>query len=505
MSASRAVFNACRLTDRLFVVNPYLPHQNFSSLQLRALALASEIGSGLSPGRRNICVIGGGVAGRTVAAGLLAVGANVSIVDKNRTPFSLYLKAAHRELHPNAIFWPAELPSPTTCLPFLNWGQAPTPKVVENLTAEWDAGFGKKIPINLGTVTDIQEKGGLVQIKLKDGNSISTQICVIATGFTSEISLMSRKTPSYWSLQSVTDSDEEYIVSGSGDGGIIDSVSPFLGLNVTKVAHILAAKLSGTSICEDITQAEEKRIDASIDSGRDSLDPCNFYSTIYLEPAIQKAFDRFLDADHEPKIKLIHETTSAYSSAAAPINKLLLSHFTNNSRRIELIKGRIEERGDKILLVRDVGPPEEIMPSTKLIVRHGARPAIELFLNPLWIDGLRKAADTFRDAAKVRTYDQTVFKWHLNGIGRAEIELSSISDSIRKAIYDASGAFGIRLSNFSIGKKELITAAEVTVDFDTMKDELAAAELQFLPLRVGQVKVVKRPENPFVRGIKYDD
>ena len=59
LERAEAVYRACRVTDRLFAMNPYLPQQNFYSQQLRALALVEVLSElQLQEGWRSVVVVG---------------------------------------------------------------------------------------------------------------------------------------------------------------------------------------------------------------------------------------------------------------------------------------------------------------------------------------------------------------------------------------------------------------------------------------------------------------
>lgn len=71
MTTPADVFDACRLSDRLFVLNPNFKRANFYSQQLRCLALVREMFRRAVLGPPNgirIVVVGAGISGMTASA-----------------------------------------------------------------------------------------------------------------------------------------------------------------------------------------------------------------------------------------------------------------------------------------------------------------------------------------------------------------------------------------------------------------------------------------------------
>jgi len=507
---SAHVYDACKLTDSLFVLNPFLPQQNFYSLQLRALALAAEIAARhFRPGRRRVCVIGAGVAGRTISAAFLTQAASVTVVDKQPVDFACYQNAVHRELHPNIIFWPFQEPMPATALPFLNWAQAPVTEVVDALRKEWDETFARRITFIPEKVDEIDRTTAPLRIKLCDaeGTVIHADICVLATGFAAERQFGRLQTPSYWSPSSIVEAGDEVLVSGSGDGGLIDALSPILGKDVTKAAHILATRLSKKPIKADVKAVEEDRGLRTIAGTKDSDDPCAFYSTVHLEEEDAEELDPFIKRKPLPRVTLLHESTSAYSFTAAPINKLLLSHFSNGPARcVTHVKGTLEEIDDKATMVPERGMSECIEPSTrfaKVMLRHGAPPAAEDILDPPDMVRLGELSIRHVDAATLPGYDHVRYKWSRKGVGSAAVSRKALVDSIRRSLDMIARAYDLNFSNIQIHPTNI-------EDGDPIKINLPSADIKkaegfdLFPLMVGPT-IVELGAPDATRDIEYED
>lgn len=508
---SAHVYEACKLTDSLFVFNPFLPQQNFYSQQLRALALASEIADRhLTPGHRQVCVIGAGVAGRTIAAAFRSLEAGVTIVDKEKVDFAPYRNATHRELHPNIIFWPFQDPTPTTELPFMNWAQAPVTDVVDMLVKEWEVGFAKRVAFIHEEVASIDRTTTPLQIKLSDaqGTVLNADICVVATGFATERQFGKLQTPHYWSPASIVESGKEVMVSGSGDGGLIDALSPILGKDVTKVAHILAARLSKKAIKDDVKAVENERRARVNARTKDSEDSCPFYSTVHLEEEDAEEIEPFLKRDPVPSVTLLHESTSAYSFSAAPINKLLLSHFSNGPGRcVTHVKGTLRTIADRASMVPDSGVHESIeAPTTrfdKVMVRHGAPAAAAKILDDADMVRLNELSVLHPDAAILSGYNSAKYKWTRKGVGKAPISMKVLADSIRDSLDMIARAYDLDISNIRVSPKNIEGDEPIKINLPR-SDTKRAEGFDLFPLMVGPA-LVELGDPDTTRDIDYED
>ncbi|MDA9442735.1 hypothetical protein XH98_27270 [Bradyrhizobium sp. CCBAU 51745] len=507
---SAHVYEACRLTDHLFVFNPYLPQQNFYSQQLRALALAAEITDRhLAPGHRSVCIVGAGVAGRTIAAAFRSLGAGVTIVDKEIVDFSHYRNATHRELHPNIIFWPFQEPTPATELPFMNWAQAPVTEVVEAMKKEWEEGFAKHVAFIHAEVDHIDRTATPIEITLADAKRtvLKADICVLATGFAAERQFGNLQTPPYWSPSSIIESGGEIMVSGSGDGGLIDALSPILGKDVTKAAHILAARLSKKPMKADVKAIEDERRARVVPGTKDSHDLCPFYSAVHLEDEDAEEIRPFIKRSPAPAVTLLHESNSAYSFSAAPINKLLLSHFSNGpSACVTHVKGSLRTVDNRATMVPDAGGSECIEPPTtrfaKVMVRHGAPPAAVRILDDADLARLGELSFEHLDAAILPGYDSAKYGWTRKGVGKAAISMKVLVDSLERSLDSISRAYDLDFSNVRLTRMN-IEGEPIKVNLPPA-DTKRAESFDLFPLMVGPV-LVELGEPDTTRGIDYED
>lgn len=492
-----AVYCSCRISDTLYAMNPFLTQQNFYSQQLRALALVSVIArkNQLRAGKRNVCIVGAGVAGRMLAAAFVSVGASVRLIEARQQPFERYRDATHRELHPNIIFWPRQQPTPATALPFLNWAQSQADMVVEDILDEWNRGFGPKVDLVHGEVVGLQHNAHGVVLQLRGSTNVEADIAVLATGFKTERSFGTLKSPSYWSPNAVANEDEAVLVSGSGDGGLIDVLSPILGAKVTRAAHMLAIALTDSDVKHDILEVEAERALNRIPGTSDSTDPCDFYRKVVFSQETQGKLSSFAVADDrlaKRKITLLHQSTSPYSFTAAPINKLLLAFFSNGTRQyVTAVKGALEAKDDQHKMTREneacvpLDPPSEF---DRIVVRHGAEPAATNLLTKAELANLKENALAYSTAADVSDYDKELFRWTNNGMGKSGVSLATLARAIRKTLHHIGRAYGLDIGNVVIMDECFTNGRSIKIDLDP-EDTRKAEQLRLFPLRLGPTSV----------------
>ncbi|MBV2150066.1 NAD(P)/FAD-dependent oxidoreductase [Sphingobium sp. AS12] len=489
------VYCACRVSDTLYALNPFLTQQNFYSQQLRALALVAVLARKLAPGKRNVCIVGAGIAGRTLAAGFASLGASVRLIEARRTPFERYRNAAHRELHPNIIFWPAQHPTPATALPFLNWAQATADEVVEDIQKEWASGFANKVSLIHDQVTAVHHDAAGITMDLKNGEPIEADLAVLATGFKAERGFGTLDSPSYWSPNAVADESRAILVSGSGDGGLIDVLSPILGTRVTRAAHMLAVALSDSPLKEDVEKVEAERTSKMIAGTRDSEDPCDFYRRVQFAQETQDRLSSLAGSDEHlssRKITLLYQSVSPYSFTAAPINKLLLAYFSNGPRKyVKSVKGELRNGAGRHMMASEDGDSEPVDPPSsfdRVIVRHGAEPAAADLLTRAELASLKVKAVEHSAAADVKDYDKTIFRWTKDGMRKSGVRLEVMTRAIHRTLNHVASAYDLIILNSIIVDECFTNGRPIKIQLGA-DDRKKAEQLRLFPLRMGPTTV----------------
>ncbi len=435
----------------------------------------------------------------------------MTVIERKEKSFEEYRNAAHRELHPNIIFWPEQRPTPTTALPFLNWAQGKADEIVEALRREWEESFQKKVSYINGRVINAEDKGDVVKLDLASGDPIECDICVLAAGYESERKFGQIQSPGYWSPSSVCSEENRVLVSGTGDGGLIDALSAIFGIKVTRAAHALAVSLQGREVCSDVKEVERIRSEKSIDDGRDSSEVCDFYERFRLPTDAAASVDQFL----EPKkrldgvdVTLVHSSTSAYSYSSAPINKLLLSHVAKHrSKAIRIVSGSLEEESGAHFLVDGSSDKKSIDKDSdfeKVIVRHGAAPAISSILSEDQLRSLQQAALDHGHAKDLSVYDRDVFKWTTTGMGRTGASLKLLQRSARSAIASVGKVYEITIEVGSVRLGCFTDNIPIDVWIEDPEERERAERLNLFPMKVGPAEAVLK-RSSIRRGEAADD
>jgi len=211
--------------------------------------------------RKRIAVIGAGFAGMTVAAGLLKkrVNADITVFERRDTVLPLQHGSDSRWLHPHIYDWPSKgSEAYSAALPVLNWTASRASDVVVQVLTEWAEVAGPEhwVPEATMTAPKIRVFCNTRHIQVSDGathlpsmtvewigeerdsgdpavavlggpnpvgESKQFDIVVLAVGF----GLEAGSSTSYWRNETLAQprlgqARRTYIVSGSGDGAMID-------------------------------------------------------------------------------------------------------------------------------------------------------------------------------------------------------------------------------------------------------------------------------------------
>jgi hypothetical protein len=370
---------------------------NFYAQQNRALNLvwalkeAGRIRSGNS-----IAVIGGGVTGLTAAAGLISLGCSVDIYESGAVAIPRQAATQHRLVHPTINAWPSKAPEITTQLPFLEWHVGQCDQIAVSLKEQFESmrGAGSRLIPNI-IVTDIFEVAtDLVMVRPhpEEGRK-SYRLAIIALGFGDEVP--SASFPGgvkYWSPDGLeidrnNNKFDHYIISGCGDGGLIDALRiVHYDFGAGLLAFETAAELYGTPLAEDIESAEAAedpdpvRLESAYAAAAELLRTDPRYERTHQR--LMKSLSRFR------QLVVLTDTkwSPPFSPNAAPIHKLLVAHARRDGR-IKYMSGEVALEES---CYRVKGQPFSPIDKTRVVVRHGAdaRAALVKILTIAEIDDL---------------------------------------------------------------------------------------------------------------------
>ena len=356
----------------------------FQSQQLRGFNLPYllETSSKVSGGKK-VAVIGASFAGIAAATGFCLRDCDVTIIEAQDYAFPLFTGNTQRPIHPNLFKWPSpESKVMMTDLPACNWQYGTPNEVIKQIMGPWPCTneprciYGMRVERLLKGVKDqihlTAKKSGK-----REGKSAFEDmfdIVVIATGFGREAEVTGIESPRYWALDDL-DQDlnsaatvKQYLVSGTGDGAIIDLV------RVATRSFDLNALCAPRSILMDGDfMAEIARIEEAAPSTK--LEASAYFDAAYENLGLPKELARTLRNRSQVVATLnVGLDGVLWNPNAQSINRILL-HALNHLGRFDLILGdlvsgeRMANGNTKVCFNTENG--HEFYEFNKAIVRHG--------------------------------------------------------------------------------------------------------------------------------------
>lgn len=242
--------------QQVFALGNFARQVTFASQQARAFNLIWALfrTNRLAEGQR-VAVVGAGLAGMTAVAAALAKGCEVHLYEQASQPCPLQRGNDIRFIHPNILRWPEEgSETASTDFPFLNWTAANVRGVIKQIDLQWKQHvvnnrrlrqfFNYKINrLYVSPSKSGPQKPWLSANRVVDGDAAGdeagngvnagyvefTYDCVIlAVGFGEERAVVGVPFLSYWENDSLHQETgrgrRSILVSGCGDGGLIDAL-----------------------------------------------------------------------------------------------------------------------------------------------------------------------------------------------------------------------------------------------------------------------------------------
>jgi NB-ARC domain/Tetratricopeptide repeat/Pyridine nucleotide-disulphide oxidoreductase len=211
----------------LYVVGCFERRVTLSSQQVRALNLVyalhheKQLGAGAS-----IAIVGGSAAGMTAAAGAARLGYKVTLLERGDALLP-FLRGNHtRWIHPHIYDWPEEGSERADAgLPLLDWTASLADEVARQIEARWDA-LPERSAIEVHHNARDIVLGPRVSWNADRHYRKPFAGVILAVGFGVERRVEGVPWVSYWDddrlHQPVRGDRERHLVSGCGDGGLID-------------------------------------------------------------------------------------------------------------------------------------------------------------------------------------------------------------------------------------------------------------------------------------------
>ncbi|WP_316235378.1 MULTISPECIES: NAD(P)-binding protein [unclassified Bradyrhizobium] len=360
----------------LYCLGPFPRRVSFSAQQYRALNLVWALHEeNRLKEDSEVAVIGAGLAGLTAAAAFAGYGCKVDLYDQTSATMSKQRHTYHRMVHPSVNQWPERELSFTTELPFLEWYAGACSDIVQTVTDE----FAKLPQVTFfsnheatDVVTVATDRLGLYLEPARTPRP-SYDLVMLTIGFGEEGG-GAFPPIDYWTADSLESLREKggihFIVSGCGDGGLIDALRlVHTNLRRGRLIFETAAALSGTPIAEAIKGAERKvEVTLDLNTLKTTYEQC---AALLDEDSRYADIAKSLSASYVQKATLVflldrrHERP--YSLRAAPIHKLMVAHALR-AGMITYYQGEVTDQGGKIVAGGRTFDPHKC----QVIVRHGA-------------------------------------------------------------------------------------------------------------------------------------
>lgn len=347
-----------------FVIGPFANRVNFASQQRRALNLVWAINDDLikqgdSQGLagKDAVVVGAGLAGLTASLALSTFDCSSWVLEQADGAFAGMKAANHRYIHPTINYWPQEAIDPATLLPFFNWHYGRCDTVLERLYTEWDnrkGGYVKGITLGC-TVRKFRYENDkwIIEADLEDGATLLQReydVLILASGFGQENFTDGSDEISYWDAENdvigeiqsgVAPTCQHYIVSGTGDGGIIEVLRLlYKEFEAGGIEGCAASAIRNTDVPQKIKviekQVQNELTDAILHDGfplKDEIrnDICerlwDAYYTVVSEGRLGQTFVEKMEEIRTdvPKVTLLGQWSSPLDFPLSPYHKLLLT------------------------------------------------------------------------------------------------------------------------------------------------------------------------------------
>ena len=379
----------------VFVLGSLERRVTLYSQQVRALNLIHALfeQGRLRQGER-VAVVGGGGAGIMAAAGASLKGCKVSLLEQMQTLLPLFQGNRTRWLHPHIYDWP-EVGSENdqADLPVLNWRAGLAGEVASQILDEFNvlsSRLGVQVYYDVKdlTVQPDQGKGCLLSWNTTRFHRERFSAVVLAVGFGLERHMEGVKYFSYWDndnlhqpLRDPNSPLRRYLVSGTGDGGLVD----LFRVRIEDFRHEVVVKkfLSAPSL-EEVKRALLV-IEDDVQKKRLTDDEIyERYLALPVPTALDDSLSRYLRKDTEAVLNGLDE--SPLSARACTLNRFLASRLLH-------IKGGATYKSGEFKVSRDergyeVGFSNSNSNRTErfddIIVRHGPQPALEKGFQSIW-------------------------------------------------------------------------------------------------------------------------
>jgi hypothetical protein len=381
------------------------------------------------PDQPDLVVIGAGVAGLTAAAAAACLGVKVWILEAHEHPLALQRGCRHRLLHPHFYEWPEPgCWKMSAGLPILDWEEASAAEVADRIWGQFKAIEAAKGIQTFTSVRDVQvplpKPGQNPDITWQNPGGAKDQptraqppVVILAVGFGVEQTVPDLPVLSYWRDDPLDQAPlpwrtGEYtqIVSGTGDGGLVDVLRAALkDFDHVQFFSTVAAMTRGSKLEDYILQEDQKLAGMTPQQAAKAL--TNHYNDLdeavdqdsadkaIKEPlqSVEKLIRAHTRENH--KVIWLHQEESPWNWKSMRLNRFLISRVMHvDSKLVQPKQGKLllsklvepKLSGAFSFVAYVLGPDNKVetLPAHGVTVRHGAEPALKAFSDILkvWND-----------------------------------------------------------------------------------------------------------------------
>ena len=329
----------------------------------------------------HVLVVGGGFAGLTAAAAASRLGARVTLLERAKSLLGLQRNNRVRVIYPFIHEWP----HPTSkdghaALPVLDWHAS----LAGDMASEVLAGFERECAHGR-----IELRLGSAPLDEKDLSAAAQRgEVILALGLGVERSFGALPLGSYWldetiRLPTFADRRARHLVSGLGEGGVIDTMT----LALAEFSHGgLAAAIDAIDGMSAVHQALLD-IDGQVDlTAADTEDGNRALTTAYAALPVPRGVDDWLLAHRRPDtdVTLNGPEPDALSAKADRLNRFVTSRLLATGI-VAYHPGTISKlTGDDQNGYSVTFGDETQLACDRIHIRHGAVPALRAAFPSLW-------------------------------------------------------------------------------------------------------------------------
>jgi hypothetical protein len=404
----------------IYYLMPFAERLSFVAQQFRALNLVWALAkTGKIRKQTNVAVIGAGLAGVTAACALAVYGCGISVFERAKTTMPRQRETRHRMVHPEINFWPeSELLTHTTSLPILEWYFSDCANVIDVIERQ-----RKRIVSNSGGLLQFhwehtvgsastvrRPEEDLVSVRSQPASPDLYHVAIVAVGFQEDREYLKIEPVDYWREDNLERDEysakfKYFVISGCGDGGMIDALRCAYSFGRGELAIEVAEKICGTSLVKSILDAERAYSD---------IRPLR-YTEIVKRIMTESEFsdiNALLEENRKKTpglVRLVDNVLTAPSnSKAAPIHKVMV-YYQLATGVIDFQNTQLKQGATDDTYLIDGTPFRK--DETKFIVRHGADPITDGFFSE-------------RDLEEFKFKQKYLSKYNFSSLPHGEYEIA---------------------------------------------------------------------------------